>query len=61
MKKYAYSVPYRVDLTARVHHRTVIAATPDEARELVKIADPRFISTVRSPQRRAAVITGEAK
>lgn len=59
MKNYLYRVPYRIDLSSRVAYMTVVAATTDEARAKVKAADPRYLSTVRSPRRGAVVPTGE--
>ena len=53
---YQYSTAYRVDLSSRVVHRTVIAHDADDARERVKAIDRRFLSTVRSPRRGRQVV-----
>lgn len=54
--RYQYQVDYlRRPTSRRVYHRVVTAATPDEAREIVKGLDPEFTATVRTPRRRAAV------
>lgn len=57
MKRYLYSVSYRRDLLSRrVAHRSVIAASADEARDLVAGLDPQYLGTVHSPRRRAEVV-----
>lgn len=54
---YQYHCEYRVDpVSSRTIHRTVIARDADDARARVKVVDPRFIATVRSPRRGRAVI-----
>lgn len=54
--KFRYQVSYlRRPSQRRVWHRVVTAASPDEAREIVKGLDPEFTGTVRTPRRRAAV------
>jgi hypothetical protein len=53
---FLYSVAYRVDLSAKVVHRTVIASDTDDARAKVRAVDPRFLATVKSPRRGRPVI-----
>jgi hypothetical protein len=58
---FQYSVAYRIDLSNRIMHRAVVARDADDARAKVRIVDPRFIATVRSPRRGKAVIELETK
>lgn len=53
---YLYSVSYRIDVTERVIHRTVVARDPDDARARIKAIDERYLATVRSPRRGRAVV-----
>lgn len=57
---YSYTVPYRIDLSSRVLRQKVAARNADEAREIVRTADPRYLNTVSSP-RRGKALTGEAE
>lgn len=58
MSRFTYRVDYRRgDLrTRRVYHRTVIAASADDARAVVAALDPQYIGTVRSPRRLAEIV-----
>lgn len=54
--RYQYRVDYlRRPSQRRGYHRTVVASTADEAREIVRDLDPEFTATTRTPRRRAAV------
>lgn len=62
-KAWRYSVKYLRDNAplSRVYRRTVTALTADEARAEVARLDAHYLSTVQSPQRRAAVTVEAGK
>lgn len=58
---YRYSVQYRRRSEPnRIYRTTVTASDADNARRAAAIADPDFGSTVKSPQRRAALVEPES-
>ena len=58
---YQYSCAYYVDTTTRVVHRMVIARDADDARRRLRIIDPRYLATAKSPRRGKAILEVEAK